>query len=176
MAAGQTIRHRPDLTGAPINIQRELEYLRTAIYALLDNDAAMLARIVALEKAKKVADTPAPAAPTPQGPQPSGPDIISPPTPLPGCAVVVTFQGRLVCLSPFPLLDNPISGPYMLALFNFLNSVPGAFEYGCIQSSGIYTWPQVDDLPPPPLPIPPDWGPYLIVGNKVIHPSTVCDR
>jgi hypothetical protein len=107
-----------------------------------------------------------------------------------GCPVSAIFQGREVCLSPFPLLDNAISGEYMLAIYNFLQSVPGAWEFGCIQpSTGYYIWPVPSIDPRPGLPIPPEWVPYLEVsgciaayfhtparcGNFIIHRDTACD-
>lgn len=104
-----------------------------------------------------------------------------------GCTVTTIFQGQEVCLSPFPLLDNPIAGQYLTDLYNFLQSVPGAWQFGCIQGTGpdgnpLFIWPWVDEDPRPTLPIPGDWAPYMIVqgtvlpyvGSFVIHRDVVC--
>ncbi len=172
MAAGQTIRHRPDIGGVPINIQRELEYLRTAIYQLLDNDNAFRAQIANLKGLQGAQGPPGP----PGSPVAAGGTVNSPQPGGGGTGAVTTlFRGQVVVLSPFPFLQNAISGQYMLNLYNFIQTVPGGWEYGCLQSNNTYTWPVVDMLPPSGI-IPSDWGPYLIVGNRVLHPDFVCDR
>lgn len=97
------------------------------------------------------------------------------------CSVTTIFQGQTVCLSPFPFSQNPISGVYLTNLYNFLNSIPGAWDFGCLQG-GYYIWPWVDEDPRPTLPIPASWAPYLIVtgtispyvGSFIIHRDDVC--
>ncbi len=104
-----------------------------------------------------------------------------------GCAVTTIFQGEEVCLSPDPLLSNPISGQYELDLYNFLQQFPGSWDFGCFQGMDprgfrIYTWPWVDIDPRPANPIPPDWLPAMSVvgtrspylGNFIIHKDPAC--
>jgi len=155
----QNLQLKRNASGEPIYPQQAVEsHIRAwrSLYWLRGQVQEILARLNVIQNGPIVGPDARPASP--QG------DSIPP------GAVTTIFQGMVVVLSPFPFLDNPISGQYLTDLYNFLQSVPGAWEYGCIQGgSGYYIWPYVDGAPPLA-----QWAPYLVVGDRVIHKPDVC--